>query len=374
MGMFSFLNIFAKKETRQQLDNGMNVNVVRGFLEQIEDTICIANSQGDIEYINNISMKEKYKTLRELFEYQENKSLYNKIIATAMDEGAFIGDIELNKNQAKIGMYVAIYYTETAGKFVIYIKDMNKYLEHEMALREELTRQKEFLKSKDILIANLSHEVRTPINIIVGMIYFLKNTSLDETQMSYINKLENSSNSLLDIVNNMLDVSKKNINNVSQYEKTNFNLKEFFQNLTDAFDEKIKEKNLKWYFNPNFDVDINVYTDKIRLNQVFINLVNNAIKYTDKGYIELEANKISENNTSYQLQFCLKDTGIGIRREDTIKIFKEFEQVENPTTKLQQGTGMGLAIAKKIVENMKGKIWVESNYRIRNKILFHDNN
>lgn len=98
MGMFSFLNIFAKKETRQQLDNGMNVNVVRGFLEQIEDTICIANSQGDIEYINNISMKEKYKTLRELFEYQENKSLYNKIIATAMDEGAFIGDIELNKN------------------------------------------------------------------------------------------------------------------------------------------------------------------------------------------------------------------------------------------------------------------------------------
>lgn len=220
------------------------------------------------------------------------------------------------------------------------------------------------------MIANLSHEVRTPINIIVGMIYFLKSTSLDEKQMEYIEKLESASNILLEIVNEMLDVSKKDRNTISEYEKTTFNLKEFLQNIVDSFEEKINEKNLKWYFTPNFDVDVQIYADKVRLSQVFINLINNAIKYTDKGYIELEVNKISENKDSYQLRFCLKDTGIGIKKEDSVKIFKEFEQVESVTTKVKQGSGMGLAIAKKIVENMQGKIWIESNFRTRFKILF----
>lgn len=116
MGAFSFLNIFKKKDRIQKIDSGINVNVMRGFLEQIEDTICIANTQGDIEYINNKEMMEKYKTLQDILEYKENKSLYSKIIETALDEGAFIGDIELNKNDNKIGMYIALYYTRSSRK------------------------------------------------------------------------------------------------------------------------------------------------------------------------------------------------------------------------------------------------------------------
>lgn len=257
-----------------------------------------------------------------------------------------------------------------AEKFVIFIKDMNKYLEHEQELKEEIIKQKEYINSKNLLIANLSHEIRTPINVIVGILYFLKSTSLDQNQMEYIKKLEDASNMLLEIVNEMFDVSKKDKNIISKYEKISFNLKEFFQNITDAFEEPIKEKNLKWYFNPNFDIDMPIYADKIRLSQIFINLINNAIKYTDKGYIELEANKIGETRNSYQLQFCLKDTGMGIKKEDSIKIFKEFEQIESVTTKVQKGSGMGLAIAKKIVENMQGKIWVESNFGLGSKFYF----
>lgn len=113
MGVFSFLNIFKKKDRVQKIDGGINVNVMRGFLEQIEDTICIADLQGNIEYINSQELTEKYKTLQDVLEYKENKSLYSKIIATALDEGAFIGDIELNKNESKIGMYIALYYTRS---------------------------------------------------------------------------------------------------------------------------------------------------------------------------------------------------------------------------------------------------------------------
>lgn len=116
MRKFSFLNIFKKKNKIQKIDSGINADVMRGFLEQIEDIICIANIQGEIEYINNKEMRNKYKSLQEILEYKENKSLYSKIIETALDEGAFIGDIELNKNDNKIGMYIALYYTRSSRK------------------------------------------------------------------------------------------------------------------------------------------------------------------------------------------------------------------------------------------------------------------
>lgn len=144
MGVFSFLNIFKKKEKIQKLDGGINVNVMRGFLEQIEDTICIANVQGDIEYINNPSMLDKYKTLRDLLEYKENKSTYSKIISTALDEGAFIGDIELNKNDVKIGMYIACYYTRSCRK-ICYI-----YKRYEQIFRTRVNTKRRINKTKGI--------------------------------------------------------------------------------------------------------------------------------------------------------------------------------------------------------------------------------
>lgn len=202
------------------------------------------------------------------------------------------------------------------------------------------------------------------------MLYFLKSTQLNDEQIEYIGKLEQASNLLLEMVNNILDLTNKKENSITT-NKVNFNLKEFLNNLYNIFETKAKEKNLQWYITTDFDTDINLYADKSRINQIFINLINNAIKYTEKGYVELLAKKVEENNFTYKFQFCIKDTGIGIKREDSLKIFTEFEQVNDPTIKEKDGRGMGLAITKKIIENLEGKIWVESNVDLGSKFYFY---
>ena len=208
------------------------------------------------------------------------------------------------------------------------------------------------------------------MNIIVGMIYFLKDTTLDSKQLEYVTKLDEASNLLLEIVNGILDLSKQTTH-VFVDARVDFNFKDFLDGIVEMFKDRVTDKGLQLYVNQTIDETVNVRADKGRLGQIFINLVENAIKYTDKGFIELDARKVEETNISYKLQFCLKDTGIGIKREDSLKIFREFSQVEDPTKKIKDGKGMGLAIAKKIVEDMNGKMWVESSMGLGSKFYFN---
>ncbi len=360
-----------RKKENKLLISDVNINVIEGFFDQIKDIICITDYDGKIEYINNGQVYNKYKMLKEVLLYdQNNEMVYEEIISKTIDEGEFIGNIQLNKEDTKVEIYIASYNMVSKGRIFIYIKDLNEYFEKELQLQKEIEKKDEYLHTKDLFIANLSHEIRTPINIIVGMLYFLKSTELDDKQIEYIGKLEQASNLLLEMVNNILDLSKGKANVITN-NKVNFNLKAFLDNLYHLFEGKAKEKNLQWYMTCDFDTDIDVYADKTRIGQVFLNLINNAIKYTKKGYIELLGKKIEENTFSYKLQFCVKDTGIGIKREDTLKIFAEFEQANEPTVKEQEGSGMGLAITKKIIENMDGKIWVESNVDLGSKFYFN---
>lgn len=364
------MGIFKKKADKEIVKSTLNPMIMEGFLNKIKDIVCIANYDGTIEVINNPEINEKYKTITDFFSGAENPEIYRKIIDEVMDQGCYIDDIEIYKNEEKVRMYIAAYNVPSLKKIFFYIKDTNKYFEKEIELLEEIDRQDEYLKSKDLFIANLSHEIRTPINIIVGMIYFLKDTNLDEKQLEYVNKLDEASNLLLEMVNGILDLSEeKNYSAVNT--KTDFNLKSMIDNVVEMFDIKISEKNLKLYLSLNIDDDVNVYADKARLSQVFVNLLSNAVKYTDKGFIEIDGKKVEENNVCYKFQFCFKDTGIGIKREDTLRIFREFQQVDDPTRKVKEGKGMGLAIAKKIVEDMEGKMWVESSIGLGSKFYFN---
>lgn len=359
-----------KKENKLTVSN-ISINVIEGFFEQIKDIICITDYNGKIEYINNGEVYNKYKMLKEVLLYdQDNEEIYAKIIFKTIDEGKFIGNVQLNKDGEKVDVYIASYNITSRGKIFIYIKDLKEYFDKELELKKQLETKEEHLRSKDLFIANLSHEIRTPINIIVGMLYFLKSTELNDEQIEYIGKLEQASNLLLEMVNNILDLTNKKENNITT-NKVNFNLKEFLNNLYNIFETKAKEKKLQWYITTDFDTDINLYADKSRINQIFINLINNAIKYTEKGYVELLVKKVEENNFTYKFQFCVKDTGVGIKREDSLKIFTEFEQVNDPTIKEKDGRGMGLAITKKIIENLEGKIWVESNVDLGSKFYFY---
>lgn len=346
------------------LNESIDKNKMIELFSRIQDLIGIADIDQNIQYIN----KGEYKTLKEVFNYQGNEIIYKDMIKACFESGSYSGDITLYVDGNKTIKNIFLY--RMKDNILFLVRDLQKYIEATNSLEKQLKEKDENIKSKDLFIANLSHEIRTPMNIIIGMIYFLKATSLNDVQLEYIEKLEDSSNMLLEIVNNILTLSNNNKYNVSNKE-TNFNLKNLFDNINEIFEDKIKSKDLKWYMECDFDDDIMVYADKGRFAQIFINLINNSIKYTERGYIELDMKQVEETRTSYKLQFCLKDTGKGIKKEDTLKIFKEFSQIEDPSTKTQEGSGLGLAIAKKIIEDMDGKIWVESNYGLGSKFYFY---
>lgn len=353
-----------KNQKIKLLDAPIDKSKIRDLFSKIQDTIGIADLNQNIEYMN----RGEAKNLKELFNYQGNEITYNDMLKTCIESGSYSGDTTLYIDGIKTTQNIFLYRMQ--DDILFFVKNLEKYIQKNDELEKALKEKDENIKSKDLFIANLSHEIRTPMNIIVGMIYFLKSTSLNDVQLEYIEKLEDSSNMLLEIVNNILTLSNKNKYNVSNKE-TNFNLKDLFDNINEIFEDKIKSKDLKWYMECNFDDDIMVYADKGRFAQIFINLINNSIKYTERGYIELDMKQVEETRTSYKLQFCLKDTGKGIKKEDTLKIFKEFSQIEDPSTKTQEGSGLGLAIAKKIIEDMDGKIWVESNYGLGSKFYFY---
>ena len=364
-----FFNLFKRKE-KKMLTGGLNNDVLAGFIDKIEDIVCIVDNNYKIDYINKPEMAEKYNYLMDLLEYNENQEMYNEIINTTKIDGFYSNNIEIMKNKEKNKMYIAIYYVETVNKYIVYIKDTGKYFKNEILLKEKLNKSNEELRNKELFVANLSHEIKTPLNIIVAMIYFLKSTTLDETQNEYLNRLESASDLLIELVNNILNVTKSEKVTNSMNTKEKFVLGNIIEKTYSIFKEEIERKNVQWCVESNFDLNIEVYADKTRLEQVFINLISNAVKYTEKGYIELQATKINEDVNSYLLRFCIIDTGVGIKREDTIKIFKEFEQAQDPTTKEKEGVGLGLPLVKKIIESMGGKIWVESSYGLGTKFYF----
>lgn len=363
------MSIFNRRKKALQA-TAFEPNDIEKFLNELDDIICLTDYEGNIEKINNPEAHKQYTNLDSILHGHENKEIYHKIVDSIKNNGKFIGDVEITIHQEKNHLYVAGYNLEKSAKMVLYIRNTSQYCTREEDLIDEIDRHKEFIKSKDLFIANLSHEIRTPMNIIVGMIYFLKDTQLDSKQLEYVNKLDEASNLLLEIVNGILDLSKQT-SHVTADARVDFNFNDFLDSILDMFDDHIKEKGLQLYLNINLDDNINISADKARLGQVFINLIENAIKYTEKGFIELDGRKVEENNISYTFQFCLKDTGIGIKREDSLKIFREFSQVEDPTKKVVEGKGMGLAIAKKIVEDMNGKMWVESSIGLGSKFYFN---
>ena len=365
------MSIFGKKR-EYDLDGNerLDLNELEDAFSSIEDTICIADFEGNIERINNISENEGYQTLSDIFNERENREIYQNIVTAIKFDDKYIGDIILTRDGEEQSIYVIAYKFESLKKIFVYMKNTTKYHDKEDELMRELDRQDEYLRSKDLFIANLSHEVRTPINIIVGMTYFLKDTLLDEKQLEYVNKLDEASNLLLEMVNGILDLSEHKEYSIVN-SRVDFNFKNLIDGIVDMFEEKVAARDLKLYVNLNIDPNINVCADKSRLSQVFINLLENAVKYTEKGFIEIDAKKIEENNICYKFQFCIKDTGIGIKKEDSLRIFREFSQVDDPTRKTKEGKGMGLAIAKKIVEDMNGKMWVESSMGLGSKFYFN---
>lgn len=221
---------------------------------------------------------------------------------------------------------------------------------------------------KSEFLANMSHEIRTPMNGIVGVAELLKETKPNEVQRNYVDILLTSSHTLLDIINDILDFSKIEAGHF-ELDPTKFDLKSLIQQQANEYSIRAKQQEL--FFDCNVDpaVPQEIEADSVRLKQVINNLIGNALKFTHRGYVELNI-KLLENETGNQLQFEVKDTGIGIAKDKLDSIFDKFQQADGSTARQYGGTGLGLAISQKIVELMGGKLQVTSEVDLGSSFYF----
>lgn len=213
--------------------------------------------------------------------------------------------------------------------------------------------------SKSRFLSTMSHEMRTPLNTILGITELLEETELNAEQKHYIHVLNTAGESLLDIVNDILDLSKIDAGCLT-LEEIDFDIRNSIRDIMRMMAVRMGEKNIHLTVNVSPEIPRYVKGDPGRLRQVLINLIENAIKFTKSGEIKLEVQKMGIREDAFELLFCVTDTGIGIPDDKLEKIFDIFSQVDPSTARYYGGTGLGLAICKSLVKAMGGRIWVES--------------
>ncbi len=215
----------------------------------------------------------------------------------------------------------------------------------------------ESVQIKTRFLANMSHEIRTPMNALLGLTEVLKTTNLNSQQSECVNMIQSSSNQLLSLVNDLLDFSKLEAG-AMRIESLAFELNSVIEDVKNMLIHQANIKGLKLCFNIDDNLQLNLLGDAYRLRQILINLINNAIKFTPVGKVNI-AVKLSEilpTDSEIMLEFSITDTGIGISEEDQVKLFKSFSQVDGSITRKYGGTGLGLSICKQLVELMNGTI------------------
>ena len=227
------------------------------------------------------------------------------------------------------------------------------------ALNESEKRSKEFANMQEQFLANMSHEIRTPMNSILGFTNLLKRTELNPMQREYVQNIHSAGENLLTLVNDILDLSKIEAG-MMHIEETRFSLRSMVSSVGAMFIEKIREKNLKFNVHIDKDVPDILSGDAVRLTQILVNLISNAVKFTDKGEITVYVQLLASSETNARIKLCVKDTGIGIAPEKQSAIFERFQQAELETTRRFGGTGLGLSIVKQLIEMQGGTIKLDS--------------
>ncbi len=229
------------------------------------------------------------------------------------------------------------------------LKNKNKELTEAKEKAEMATR------AKQQFLSNMSHEIRTPLNAILGITDLLLMEQRNKEEKEFLQNIRFSGKNLLVLINDILDISKIEEQKIT-LEETAFDFYHFIRNMINSFQIRVNEKDLTFKFDIDPEINNTLIGDQHRLSQILNNLLENALKFTEKGFIEFAIQKISESGSDVTLRFRIKDTGIGISEEEKLRIFDRFEQARSDTSRKYGGSGLGLSITRHLIELMDSKI------------------
>ncbi len=332
--------------------------------------IAICNEHFEFEFLNKVGcsllaiIKEDIN--KQFIEFIKEKDVFkNEVISKVLQKKGWIGELTIQTrsrvfpSMCKI-MPIRPSHTLANGGYYIILRDITESKEAIKKVLDSKNKAENNMIVRQQFLAKSSHEIRTSMSAIVGLSNLLIDEGLKGNQLEFANAIKLSADNLMVIINDILDISKIESGKLT-VEKTRFDFKKLMLGVKSIFQHKIESAGVKFKYTIDARIPQFIIGDPTRLNQILLNLLSNSEKFTEQGEISLTARLISKKNQKLKLQFEVKDTGIGIAGKNLEKIFQEFTQESDNTTRLYGGSGLGLAIVKQLVRLQKGKIWVESS-------------
>lgn len=363
----------------------------RSLIEASLDPLVTISAKGKIMDMNQataniIGLSRDEITDSDFFDYftepQKAREVYQEVFAMGsvadspltlrhingkLTDVLFNGSVFKNDDGDVLGVVIVARDVTEQKRIATELNDAKELAELANAVAQEAKRDaqtatrkaEDAVKAKQQFLSNMSHEIRTPMNAIIGFTKVVLKTELNAKQKEYLTAIKMSGDALIVLINDILDLAKVDAGKMT-FEQIPFKMETSIFAMLHLFETKIQEKNLKLKIEYDKNIPRVLLGDPVRLHQVILNLVSNAVKFTNKGCITVNVKLIEEDKEKVNVQFAVSDTGIGIEKAKLEKIFENFQQASSGTSRLYGGTGLGLAIVKQLVEPQGGKIQVES--------------